>query len=512
MRSSFVSSTRARPVAGSWLEAQPAASSSSARRAAPRRGRGISNTARTSGAARGAPAFLGELVYLFNKAHMTAFPREPIDRVTAPMARFLHVEAASGGVLLFFTALALLLANSPWADPFLALWRTPVSFGVGDAVVSHSLHHWINDGLMAVFFFVIGLEVKRELVLGYLRDLRTAALPIAAALGGMVAPAGIYLALQLGEPGEAGWGIPMATDIAFVVGCLALLGPRVPHGLRVLLLTLAIADDIGAILVIAVGYTAHLDVGALAAGAAGIGLVIAAQRLGVRSVGVYTLLGAAVWWCFHASGVHATIAGVILGLLTPTGSWVSRGLLAETVGRASEFLHGEGWERDPGSGQRALLRQVETAAREGVSPLERLEERLHPWVSFGIMPLFAFANAGVPFDPSSLRDPVAVSVAVGLFLGKPLGIVAFSFAAVRLGLARLPERVTWGMVAAGGCLAGIGFTMALFIAGLALDEDALDAAKVGVLGASALAALLGMALLSRLLPARDTADPEAARH
>jgi len=432
-----------------------------------------------------------------------ALPIAPIHRVTAPIAHFLHVEAASGGVLLACTAVALGLANSPLADPFLAIWKTPVGFGVGDFQMVHSLKHWINDGLMAVFFFLIGLEVKREIALGELRDLRAAALPVAGALGGMVAPAAIYLWLQAGQPGESGWGIPMATDIAFVVGCMAVLGRRIPHGLRVMLLSLAIVDDIGAILVIAIGYSGGIDLVALGLGIAGIAVVTGMERVGVRSLGLYVVVGFGIWLAFHESGVHATIAGVVLGLMTPTSAWVEQSRLRGIIDRVVEGHEDGGWY-DP-SGRAARAAEFARAAREAVSPLEYVEHRLHPWVGFVIMPVFALANAGVPLEPSSFADPVALAVAAGLLLGKPLGIVAAVWVALRLGLARLPAGVGWGALAGAGVLAGIGFTMALFIAGLALDGAALDAAKVGILGASALAAVLGVALLVATLPAPATA-------
>jgi NhaA family Na+:H+ antiporter len=410
----------------------------------------------------------------------------------------MHVETASGVVLLVFTVAALILANSPVAEGFLSVWKTPVGFSIGSFERSHSLRHWINDGLMAIFFFVVGLEVKRELVLGELRELRTASLPIAAAIGGMVAPAALYLALQRGQPGERGWGIPMATDIAFVVGCLAALGRRVPRGLRVLLLALAIADDIGSILVIAVGYTSSINLLALAGGILGIGLVILLPRFGVRSILVYVLIGLGIWFGFHESGVHATIAGVILGLLTPARPLVSRGLLASFAHRLGAFLQGDSWE--DAHERQAMLRTVEQSARETLSPLERLETRLHPWVSFAIMPLFALANAGVPIRAAAFTDSVAVAVLVGLVVGKPLGITLFSWLAVRAGFAKLPEGISWGVVTAGGILAGIGFTMSIFIAGLALSDTLLDAAKVGILTASVLCASVGVVLLHRLLP------------
>jgi len=426
-------------------------------------------------------------------------PRRPIDVWIEPIERFLHVEAASGVVLLLCTLTALALANSPWSEPYLALWETPISFGLGTRIISHSLQHWINDGLMAVFFFVIGLEVKREIVLGELRDARRAALPIFAALGGMLVPALVYFALQPGGDAQRGWGIPMATDIAFVVGCLALLSTRVPSSLRVLLLSLAIADDIGAILVIAVGYTDSIDLRALGLGLAGLGAVWLASRMGVRSLLVYVLLGTLSWFAFHASGVHATIAGVALGLLTPARNLFGKGLLRQAVARAAAVLQGEGWD----SLQRRAhhVRQAQLAAREAVSPVEYIEAVMHPWVGFVIMPIFALANAGVVFHASDVTQPVALAVAAGLVLGKPLGIVSFCWIAVRLGWARLPEGVSWPVLIAGSCLAGIGFTMALFIAGLALEGQQLAFAKVGVLAASALAALLGLALLWWLLPA-----------
>lgn len=432
-------------------------------------------------------------------------PQEPVDRLLAPLARFLHVEAASGIVLLACTVAALILANSPWSDRFLGFWETPLGFQIGSFEMHHSLKHWINDALMAIFFFVIGLEVKRELVIGELRELRRAVLPIAAALGGMIAPAAIYLALQLGQPGQRGWGIPMATDIAFVVGCMAVLGPRVPHSLRVMLLSLAIADDIGAILVIAVGYTAGIQGSALLLGLLGIAAIVGLGRLGVRGFPVYALLGLLVWLAFHESGIHATIAGVILGLMTPARSYLGEGPFGEALDRAGQIFQGGGWQSE---GHRAeKVRRFQRAVRETISPLEYLEHTLHPWVSFAIMPLFALANAGVPLRLSDLGAPVAVAVMAGLLVGKPLGIVLLSWLAVKLNVARLPEGVTWGMIVAGGCLAGIGFTMALFIAGLALGDALLDTAKVGVLAGSVLSATAGMVLMVVLFPRTPTHSP-----
>jgi len=407
-------------------------------------------------------------------------------------------------VLLACAAGALILANSPLAEPYLAIWKTPLGVRIGSFELVHSLKHWINDGLMGIFFFVIGLEVKRELVMGELRDARRAALPVAAALGGMLVPAGAYLMLQAGEPGQRGWGIPMATDIAFVVGCLAVLGSRVPRPLRALLLSLAIADDIGAILVIAVGYTEKIYGLALALGFAGLLAIVVAARLGVRSIGVYVVLGGAVWLGFHESGVHATIAGVLVGLATPTRAWIPDSRLDLTVDRVRALASGGGWEAS--GTRRAALRELATAARETVSPLERVETSLHPWSSFAIMPLFALANAGIPIRIDAFGDPVAVAVMLGLVVGKPLGIVATSFLAVRLGVAQLPQGVSWSILTGAGFLAGIGFTMALFIAELALGGPPLEAAKIGILAGSALAAVIGMALLLVRLPHNASED------
>ena len=443
--------------------------------------------------------------------HTDAVPHLPRGRVDAmldPLRRFMHVESASGVVLLGATALALILANSGWAEEFHGIWETSVGFAVGSFSLYHSLHHWINDLLMAVFFYVVGLEVKRELVLGELRDMRRAALPLLAAVGGMVVPALIYLGLEGGTPASRGWGIPMATDIAFVVGCLSLLGSRVPNTLRVTLLSLAIADDIGAIIVIAVGYSSGLDFGSLALSLVGIAIVIGLMKVGVRNGAVYLAMALFIWFEFHASGIHATIAGVILGLLTPSTSWVSEGRLFRIVQNTMGFMQGEGW-RTPRE-RYSMIREMERAARKSISPIERFETALHPWVGFLIMPLFALANAGVHIELDDFVSPVAVAVAVGLLVGKPLGIVGMSWLATKTGLARLPEGLTWPVMAGGGLLAGIGFTMALFIASLALAGELLDAAKIGILIGSLLAALIGSALLLISLPARPAGSAEVS--
>jgi len=427
-------------------------------------------------------------------------PRQPIDRLVEPLVRFLHVEAASGVLLLACTLIALVAANSPLAESYLGFWKTEAGFTFGHFEFRHSLKHLINDGLMVIFFFVIGLEVKREIVRGELGDLRRAALPIAAALGGMVVPAGIYLAMQFGQPAARGWGIPMATDIAFVVGCMAVLGSRVPNQLRVLLLSLAIVDDIGAILVIAVGYTEDLSWNWLIAAAVAIAVVHLLARLGVRGFAPYVAVGLVAWFAFHESGVHATVAGVILGLMTPARPILGHGVIAEFLQRAGDAFTGEGWEANKHRADR--VRRIQHLTRETIPPLEYLENTLHPWSGFVIMPIFALANAGVPLRLADLNDSLAVAVALGLVVGKPLGILVFSWLAVRLRWARLPDRISWSVLAAAGCLAGIGFTMALFIAELALDAGALNKAKIGVLAASAVSAAAGLGGLVWTLPKR----------
>jgi NhaA family Na+:H+ antiporter len=420
-------------------------------------------------------------------------PVEVVDRLAKPFAWFLRIEALGGGILLLFTVAALALSNSPWAHPFLNAWELPVGIRIGSFEFARSSREWINDGLMTFFFFVVALELKRELVRGELRSPRMAAFSIAAALGGMLVPAALYLTLQVGREGVHGWGTVMATDTAFVIGCLALLGRRIPQSLRVFMLSLAIVDDIGAILVVAIGYSSQLAWGALALGALGIASVRGMALLGVRSIPLYFLVGALIWLAVDAGGIHATITGVVLGLLTPTGRWVSDDRLQAILDRVVPEPS-EDHRSDLAEGRKAW-RLTEAAVRETLSPVERLEMLLHPWVSFAIMPLFAFANAGMPLSSADFGSPVTFAVFVGFTIGKPVGIVTFGWLTVRSGLASRPPDVGWGMLTGGGLLAGIGFTMALFIADLAFDDALINAAKLGILSASLTSAAAGLAVL-----------------
>ncbi len=407
-------------------------------------------------------------------------------RLIRPLVDFLHTEAAGGVVLVVATVVALVWANSPWDASYDDLWTTQLAVSLGERELDLDLRQWINDGLMALFFFVVGLEIKRELVEGELRDPRRALLPVCAALGGMLAPALIYAAFNAGGEGADGWGIPMATDIAMAVGVLSLMGSRVSPSLKLFLLALAIVDDIGAILVIAVFYTDEIHGDALLA-AVGLALVVAAmRRWGVRPIAAFAVVGVALWFALHESGIHATLAGALLGLMTPT----------QPI-RQPELIDA-GELTDVSSYQAA--RQTATAAREAVSVVEWLEHRLHPWTSFVVVPLFALANAGIPLSGDAVGDALTSSVAggivVGLVVGKVVGVTGFTWLAVRLRIARLPENTGWSGILGVSALAGIGFTVSIFITGLAFGGEPLeDQAKVAILAASLLAAAIGSALI-----------------
>lgn len=426
-------------------------------------------------------------------------PATPVRRLMEPFARFLEIESASGILLVICTAVALAIANSPLASAWESFWHTKAALTVGSWELKASLAHWVNDGLMTIFFFVVGLEIKRELVDGELRSIKLAALPIVAAVGGMLVPAGIFLLLQGGREGHSGWGIPMATDIAFAVGILTLLGRRVPSGLKVFLLALAIVDDIGAIVIIALFYSGAIQTLACGLAALGIGLVFAMNRLGVRSITAYVIIGAGVWLAMYRSGIHPTIAGVVLGLMTPGRAWIAGESLVALLLDAVDRLDGR-IDRTPAHDRSQLVGNLTSTAREALSPLERLEAALHPWVAFVIMPIFALANAGVALQPAAAGHGIVLAVAAGLVFGKPLGIALFSWLAVRSGMAQLPIGANWRALIATGCLGGIGFTMSLFIADLGLEGSLLDAGKIGTLAGSTISAGLGLMLLLAFLP------------
>lgn len=417
-----------------------------------------------------------------------------MDRLRKPLAWFLGIEALGGGVLLLATITALVLSNSAWAHAYESAWEFPLGVRFGELEFTRTSREWINDGLMTLFFFVVALELKRELVLGELRSPRRAAFSIVAALGGMLVPASLYLMLQVGRDGVDGWGTVMATDTAFVIGCLALLGRRIPHNLRVFMLSLAIVDDIGSILVVAIGYSSQISWIALALGALGLACVLGMALVGIRSIPLYAAIGVLSWLAVDASGLHPTITGVCLGLLTPTGAWVSRArfraILQQVTAPAAGDRHAETAQA------RAAWRLTEAAIRETLSQVERLERMLHPWVSLAIMPTFALANAGMPLSAAHASDPIALAIFVGFTIGKPVGVVGFAWLAVATRIASRPSDTSWRMLAGGGLLAGIGFTMALFIAGLAFPDAMIDSAKLGILTASVVSAVAGLAVLA----------------
>ncbi|HEU0051928.1 MAG TPA: Na+/H+ antiporter NhaA [Longimicrobium sp.] len=438
-------------------------------------------------------------------------PPTPLERVLSPFGRFMRTETSGGIVLIACTVAAVFLANSPWAEGYHHLWETRLSIGVGGAGLDYTLHHWINDGLMAVFFFLVGLEIKREVLVGELASPRKAALPIAGAIGGMLVPALLFTAFNAGGPGAAGWGIPMATDIAFALGILALLGKRTPAALKIFLAALAIADDIGAVLVIALFYTASISTKALLAGLGLLVLLLAANRLGMRRPSFYVVVGVLVWLAFLKSGVHATVAGVLVAMTIPartridTADFLDRGrALLDAFDAAGE----EGKNILTNHGQQQAMLEMERAAEGVQSPLMRIEHTLQPWVSFGIIPLFALANAGVELGgglAAAFRNPVTLGVVFGLLIGKPLGITLFAWLAVKAKVAALPGQCGWKELHAVSWLGGIGFTMSLFITALAFDDPVLvDDAKVGIFAASIGAALVGWLLIRRLRPLSES--------
>jgi len=428
----------------------------------------------------------------------------PVETMVRPFQEFANRASSSGVLLIAAAIVALVWANSPWGESYTGLWETKLSIGLGSVSIEKDLTHWINDGLMAVFFLVVGLEIKREILVGELSSPRRAALPLAAAVGGAVLPAVIYVAITFGTEGVSGWGIPMATDIAFALGVLALLGKRAPLGLKVFMTALAIVDDILAVMVIAFFYTSDVSWGALVVGAAFLVALIVANLAGAGKPLVYGLLGIGLWLCFLQSGVHATIAGVLLAMTVPASSFIDTG---EFLKRSRGLL-----DRFEQAGERGdtVLRNEERQgalyalyrANEDVEPpLQEMEHALHPWVVFVIMPIFALANAGVVLGEGfagTLLDPVSLGIVAGLLLGKQFGITLFAWLAVKSGISEMPQGVSWLHIYGAGWLAGIGFTMSLFISDLAFaGSPLLEVAKLGILTASLIAGMAGWSIIRR---------------
>ncbi|KQS27907.1 Na+/H+ antiporter NhaA [Dyadobacter sp. Leaf189] len=427
--------------------------------------------------------------------------RTPIDRVIQPVSKFIHQEYTSGIVLFLCVVAALIWVNSPFGASYHHVWETSLSVGFNGSLFDHPLHIWINDGLMAIFFFVIGLELKREFMAGELSSAKKAALPMVAALGGMLVPAGIYYAFNYGTESAGGWGIPMATDIAFALGLLSLSGKHIPPSVKVFLSALAVADDLGAVLVIAFFYTAHIDFSYLMFGFGLLVLLLAGNLLGIRSTLFYLLVGIAVWACFLFSGVHATIAGVLVAFTILARTKINELEYIEQIdeqSRAFEVaipLHGPLMTSD----QHHIIEEIKRISIDAQTPLQKIEYALHPWVAFLIMPLFAIANSGMHIGSdffSALINPVSFGVMFGLVIGKLVGVFGFTWLMVRLGIADLPRLVNWKHIFGVALLAGVGFTMSLFVTNLAFaDELHIDAAKYGILLASVVSGTAGIVYL-----------------
>lgn len=434
-----------------------------------------------------------------------------IDKLVRPFQRYMGQDTASGTILLISALTALIIANTPWATGYHELWETHFSFRFGDFSVNKTLHEWINDGLMAMFFFTVGLEIKREIMGGELSSWKLAALPLAAALGGMIVPAIIYTAFTAGTDSVHGWGIPMATDIAFALGILALLGKRVPVSLRVFLTALAIADDLGAVLVIAFFYTSKVSVASLLWGLGFIGVLLLGNYLGIRRTLFYAVIGiGGVWLAFLMSGIHATIAGVLAAMTIPARRYIDENKFVESLNEAvdrfkaippndKQLLESEQYE---------AVHEIGKLSLQAAPPLQRLEHVLVPWVTFLVMPIFAFANSGVTIETEVLTDHffggVSIGIIAGLVVGKFTGIFGATWFAQRTGIASLPEGLQLRHIAGVALLGGIGFTMSLFITNLAFtDDDLIMKAKLGIFAASLLAGSAGFFLLRKVTAGGD---------
>ncbi len=437
----------------------------------------------------------------------------PFERLTRPFEEFARLESSGGILLIGCTLAAMLWANSPWSHSYFELWHTKLTVGFAKATLSKEIHFWINDGLMAVFFLLVGLEIKREVLIGELASLQKAALPLFGAVGGMLIPAGFYFLFNRSGPGAAGWGVPMATDIAFALGVLALIGDRVPTSLKVFLAALAIADDIGAVLVIAFFYTEQLSWISLAVAGIFFVALILANRIGVRHSMVYVVLGVGLWLAFLQSGIHATVAGVLLALTIPAHRRIDGPAFLERSGKILDEFRCADRSEDPveaSATRSAALGLLAQDCHYAEAPMLRFEHALAPWIKHAIMPIFALANAGVSLGGGAidkLVSPISLGVICGLALGKPLGIVSLAWLAVRSGLAALPQKVNWRQIIGVGMLAGIGFTMSLFIASLAFGSaEELETAKVGILAASIVSGLAGALIVLKSNRPKDASE------
>ncbi|GAB1420467.1 Na+/H+ antiporter NhaA [Anaerolineales bacterium] len=450
---------------------------------------------------------------------------QSVERAIDSFRTFINSQVYSSVILLVVALIAMIWANLPIYESYFHLWESELVINIAGSEFGMTLHAWVNDALMVLFFLLVGLEVKEQILIGELSTKRKAILPIGAALGGMLAPATIYLLFNGGKPSEMGWGIPTATDIAFALGLLVMLGKRVPVSLRIFLAALAIADDIGAILIIAVFYTDHMEVAGLFIAALALFLLYMTGRLGIFSAPLLWLLGFVVWFGILISGFHATIAGVLIAFAIPARSLVDPSILRKPVSDADDVLEDlfhEDHELDLRETLRneealAVLLNLEDQLDDVLPPITRVEKALSPWVYFIVLPLFALANTGVHFGDdlvSALTSPVSLGIIFGLFFGKQIGISAISFIMVKIGIADLPDGVGWRQLHAVSVLGGIGFTVALFVTDLAFhgNHAMADHAKIAIIIASIISGIVGLYLLSRLFPAEteEKANPTAA--
>lgn len=435
---------------------------------------------------------------------MEKLPASPIEKIIAPVNKFIQLEY-TGGIFLFVSVLvAIIWANSSFHDSYHQLWDIRFSIGLDKYVLDKPLHIWINDGLMAIFFFVIGLELKREFMEGELSTLKKASLPMMAAFGGMIVPALIYFFINKGTPASHGWGIPMATDIAFALALLSMAGKHIPGSVKVFLSALAVADDLGAVLVIAFFYTSELNFVPLGIAALFLLILLAGNKVGIRNVAFYLVIGIVVWIGFLLSGVHATIAGVLVAFTIPAVTRIGDRDFSENLRRLSYDFEQDEPNNSPLTTleQHHTLVQVKTLTLAAETPLQKIEHALHPWVAFLIMPLFALANAGIIIGAdffTALINPVSMGVMFGLIIGKFTGILFFTWLMVKTGISKLPDQANWKHIIGVALLAGVGFTMSLFISNLAFElPEYMDQAKYGILMASVIAGVAGIVMLKRI--------------